>query len=104
LGRRRDFGYSFLSKWCFFSVSVPAATAAGSYISTDFEYVLRSGTLSRGQCILNTNGQYPVLSDSGGTWDRSVSNTVDVRVKWSVASASNAISPLLCTIETHYQT
>lgn len=87
-----------------FSVSVPAATAIGSYISTDFEYVLRSGTLSRGQCILNANGQFPVLSDSGGTWDKTVSNTIDVRVKWSVASGVNIISPLLCTIETHYQT
>jgi len=74
---RRYISYSFLSKW--FLVSVPAATAAGSYISTDFECVLRC--------------QYPVLSDSGGTWDKTVSNKVDVRVKWSVASASNAISP-----------
>lgn len=82
---------------------VPSTT--GTYLQVEFDCTIRPGTSARVQGILHQSGQAPVISDSGGiTWDKTATNTIDVRSTFSVASAGNMLSPLGLTIETHYQT
>lgn len=83
---------------------VPAGTTAGSYLMIEFDCTIRGTNLCRTQGILFAAGQLPVLTDVGGTWTKTNSNSVGVGFQWSVASAGNIISPLGVTIETHYQT
>ncbi|HRP36811.1 MAG TPA: hypothetical protein PLS50_03300 [Candidatus Dojkabacteria bacterium] len=94
----------YLNGTALLNLAVPAATAAGSYLLTDFDLAIRGTTLCRGQGILHASGQFPVITDTGGTWNKTTFNTVDVRFTWSVASGGNMISPLSASVETHYQT
>lgn len=86
------------------ALAVPAGTAAGSYLCVEFDCNLRAGTACRTQGCLLASGQYPVISEANGVFNKSVVNDVDVCFVFSIASASNQITPLSLTIETHYQT
>lgn len=86
-------------------VNLLVPSTAASYLQVDFDCTIRSGSLCRVQGYLQQSGQTIVISDSGGvTWDKTVSNTLDVRSTFSVASATNQLSPLSLSIESHYQT
>jgi len=93
----------YLNGTAIVNLLVPSTTA--SYLQVDFDCNIRSGSLCRVQGYLQQSGQTIVISDSGGiTWDKTVSNTIDVRSTFSVASATNQLSPLSLSIESHYQT
>jgi len=93
----------YLNGASYVALLVPSTTSG--YLQAEFTLTLRTGILSRAQGMLLQSGQSAVIADSGAlNWDKTAANTVDVRFTFSVASASNAISPLSVAIESIYQT